>query len=69
MTRRAGRTQQPFQQQSLLPQVQSAPVPVTEDLLPGPVAGVASPIISQAAALSLIQNVANAAITTTEVHV
>ena len=46
----------PFQQQPPFPLVQSTPVTVTEYLLPGPLAGAAPPIPSQAAVLPLAHN-------------
>ena len=41
--------------------MQSAPIAAIEDLLPGPVADAASPILSHATALSLVHDVASAA--------
>ena len=48
MTRRTGRTSQPFQQYSPLPWMQSAPVKVTQDFIPELAGDVVSPILFQA---------------------
>ena len=65
MAKKTGRTQWPSQQQSPLQQMMSAPVKVTKDFLPGPVAHATIHTLYQAAAIPLAYDVAGMAIPTT----